>query len=142
MNIRWQGAAPSAGGATFAMAGVVIAFLGWVVLRERRDRPTPVSRFADWLAAKAELPRWVALPASLLLVSLLSCAFGVWWDVPIHRQNGRDEGPLANPSHYPIFLGILGFTHASILSIGLARDPLPRPGPPARARGLSTMDAD
>jgi hypothetical protein len=60
------------------------------------------------------------------VVWLLTAGLGVWWDVPIHMQNGRDCGPLAIPSHYPIFLGILGFTHAGILSMGLARDPLPR----------------
>ncbi|MBO9520688.1 MAG: hypothetical protein J7518_04045 [Nocardioidaceae bacterium] len=124
---------PPAGGAAFheilyagAIAGVVIGFVGWVVLRERLDKPTFVSRFADWCASWSGLPRWVALPSGLLVGSILLAGFGVWWDVPIHMQNGRDPGPLANPSHYPIFLGILGFTHAGILGIGLARDPLPR----------------
>jgi len=124
---------PPAAGAAFSeiliaggMAGVVILFFGWVVLRERADRPTFVSRLADWAAELVKLPRWVALPAALGLGSALLAGWGVWWDVPIHMQNGRDEGPLANPSHYPIFLGILGFCHAGILSMGLARDPLPR----------------
>lgn len=124
---------PPAAGAAFdeiliagAMAGVVILFFGWVILRERMDKPTFVSRFADWVAELVKLPRWVALPAGLGLVSVLCAGWGVWWDVPIHMQNGRDEGPLANPSHYPIFLGILGFCHAGLLSMGLARDPLPR----------------
>lgn len=109
-----------------AIAGVVILFFGWVVLRERAERPTFVSRLADRLADLVKLPRWVALPAALGLGSVALAGWGVWWDVPIHMQNGRDEGPLANPSHYPIFLGILGFCHAGILSMGLARDPLPR----------------
>ncbi|PWN03799.1 hypothetical protein DJ010_06925 [Nocardioides silvaticus] len=124
---------PPAAGAAFdeiaiagAMAGVVILFFGWVILRERAGRPTFVSRLADWSADLVQLPRWVALPSALGLVSVLVAGWGVWWDVPIHMQNGRDEGPLANPSHYPIFLGILGFCHAGLLSMGLARDPLPR----------------
>src|SRR5690348_2939669 len=124
---------PTAGGAGVSevliaagMAGVVILAFGWVVLRERTGHTTWVGRLADKVSEIDGLPRWVGLPMYLLLVSLLAAAFGVWWDVPIHMQNGRDSGPLANPSHYPIFLGILGFTHAGVLSMGLARDRLPR----------------
>jgi hypothetical protein len=124
---------PPAGGAEFgeimiaaAMAAVVMLAFGYVVLRERLGHPTLVGRLADRISELDGLPRWVGLPMYLLLASLLTAAFGVWWDVPIHMQNGRDSGPLANPSHYPIFLGILGFAHAGVLSMGLARDPLPR----------------
>lgn len=126
-------AAPSAGGAEFgeiliaaALVGVVMLAFGWVVLRERTGHATLVGRLADKISTIDGLPRWVGLPMYLLLAALLCAAFGVWWDVPIHMQNGRDEGPLANPSHYFILFGILGFTHAGVLSMGLARDPLPR----------------
>ena len=126
-------ATPPAGGAAFheiliaaGIASVVILFFGWVTLMERTNRPTFVGRLADWAAKISGLPRWVALPIALGLISIASAAWGVWWDVPIHMQRGRDSGPLANPSHYPIFLGILGFCHAGILSMALARDPLPR----------------
>jgi hypothetical protein len=126
-------AAPTAGGAAFdeiliaaAMAAVVMVSVWYVVLRERLGHRTWVGRLADRISEIDGLPRWVGLPMYLLLLSLLAAAFGVWWDVPIHMQNGRDSGPLANPSHYPIFLGILGFAHAGILSMGLAREPLPR----------------
>ncbi len=133
MTIPLAAQPPTAGGAAFseilyagAMAAAVILAFGWVVYRERTGHTTWVGRLADKVSEIDGLPRWVGLPMYLLLVSLLTAAFGVWWDVPIHMQNGRDEGPLANPSHYPIFLGILGFTHAGVLSMGLARDPLPR----------------
>jgi len=126
-------AAPGAGGAAFdeiliasAMAGAVILAFGWVTLRERQGHRTLVGRLADKIAEIDGLPRWAGLPSYLCVISLLCAGFGVWWDVPIHMQNGRDEGPLANPSHYFIFLGILGFLHAGILSMALARDPLPR----------------
>ena len=33
---------------------------------------------------------------------LAAGAFGVFWDIPLHIDDGRDEGPLANPSHYLI----------------------------------------
>ena len=124
---------PTSGGAALSeiliaagMVGAVMLAFGWVVLRERTGHPTLVGRLADRLSEIDGLPRWVGLPMYLLLAALLCAAFGVWWDVPIHMQNGRDQGPLANPSHYFILFGILGFTHAGVLSMGLARDPLPR----------------
>lgn len=125
--------APTAGGAALdevAIAGLMaLAFMlpfAWTTLRERQGHTTLLGRLADAVAKVDGLPRWVGLPLYMATISLLSCGFGVWWDVPIHMQNGRDEGPLANPSHYFIFLGILGFLHAGILSLALARDPLPR----------------
>lgn len=133
MHAPLETAAPTAGGAAFgeiliagALVAVVMLAFGYVVLRERTGHPTLVGRLADRISEIDGLPRWVGLPMYLLLAALLCAAFGVWWDVPIHMQNGRDEGPLANPSHYFILFGILGFTHAGVLSMGLARDPLPR----------------
>lgn len=125
--------APPAGGA--ALDQVLIAFaafaaiyipLGIFLLRERDGKPTVIGRLADRVSAIDGLPRWAGLPSYLALVSLISCAFGVYWDVPIHMQNGRDEGPLANPSHFPIMFGIFFFLAAGVISAGLAKDPLPR----------------
>lgn len=125
--------APPAGGA--ALDQVLIAFaafaaiyipLGIFLLRERDGKSTFIGRLADRVSAVDGLPRWAGLPSYLALVSLISCAFGVYWDVPIHMQNGRDEGPLANPSHFPIMFGIFFFLAAGVISAGLAKDPLPR----------------
>ncbi|HWJ10749.1 MAG TPA: hypothetical protein VNS46_15330 [Nocardioides sp.] len=125
--------APPAGGAAFDQ--VLIAFaafaaiyvpLGIFLLRERDGKSTIIGRLADRVSAVDGLPRWAGLPSYLAILSLISCAFGVYWDVPIHMQNGRDEGPLANPSHFPIMFGIFFFLAAGVISAGLAKDPLPR----------------
>lgn len=126
-------AAPPAGGAALdqvliaaaAFAAIYVP-LGIFLLREREGRPTLLGRLADRVAALDGLPRWAGLPGYLALVSLIACAFGVYWDVPIHMQNGRDEGPLANPSHFPIMFGIFGFLASGVISAGLAKAPLPR----------------
>ena len=124
--------APPAGGA--AVSEIVIAFgmslavlvpVAWFLLRERTGKATVIGRLADWVGAKEGLPRWVALPSYLTIITLLTAGFGVWWDVATHMQRGRDEGPLANPSHYPIFLAILGFFSAGLISMGLAKGRLP-----------------
>jgi hypothetical protein len=125
--------APGAEGAAFGeiliaagLVGAVVLVFGWITLRERTGHTTLVGRLADAIAARDGLPRWAGLPIYMATVSLLTAGIGVWWDVPIHMQDGRDEGPLANPSHYLILFGILGFLHAGILSMALATDPLPR----------------
>lgn len=125
--------APPAGGAALdqvliaaAAFAVIYIPIGIFLMRERDGKSTVIGRLADRVAAIDGLPRWAGLPGYLAVAALLSCAFGVYWDVPIHMQNGRDEGPLANPSHFPIMFGIFFFLAAGVISAGLARDPLPR----------------
>lgn len=118
---------PPAGGAAldevFIALAIAAAFaipVGWFVWRELAGKPTVIGKAADWLAAKEGMPRWVSLPTYGLILALLTAGWGVWWDVPIHMQNGRDEGPLANPSHYPIYLAILAIFFLGIVCATLA----------------------
>lgn len=108
---------------------IVLGFLGptlLMVAAERAGRSTPLGRLADRIAARAKLPRWAGLPSLMLFGSLLSAGIGVYWDVPYHVDLGRDQGPLANPAHYPILFGLLGVFAAGLVSCGLATDQLPR----------------
>ncbi|MGH3434680.1 MAG: hypothetical protein ACRDQB_17780, partial [Thermocrispum sp.] len=126
--------APPSGGA--ALGEIVIALgialavaipVGWFVWRELAGKPTVIGRAADRIAAKEGMPRWVSLPTYGLIAALLTAGWGVWWDVPIHMQNGRDEGPLANPSHYPIYLALLAIFALGIITATLAyKQPLPQ----------------
>ena len=63
------------------------------------------------------------------VLGALSGAVGLYWDVSYHISLGRDEGPLANPSHYLIFLGLVAIFAG-------ARSPSrsPGPAPPAYPR--------
>jgi hypothetical protein len=129
--------APSAGGAaigqiviaTVMVSGILgaIAFFLW---RHRSGRSTFLARIADRLGTILGLPYWVALPSLVLVASLLSAVFGVYWDVSIHIDEGRDDGPLANLAHYPILFGLIGCLAAGWLAIALPR-PGERPGPAA-----------
>jgi hypothetical protein len=65
------------------------------------------------------LPGWSSVPAGVALVAFASAGFGVWWDIALHIDQGRDSGPLANPAHYFILAGIYGFTAAGLLSLVL-----------------------
>jgi hypothetical protein len=44
----------------------------------------------------------------------------MYWDISLHIDNGRDDGPLANPAHYLILVGLYGTLIAGALSMALA----------------------
>lgn len=110
------------------VTGVVGAvYLGLAVLlwRERSGHQTLVGRFASYVGRLDGVPRWAALSPYLQIVSLLAAAFGVWWDIAVHIDNGRDTGPFGTPAHYPIFFAILGIVVSGVIPIALAGTPLP-----------------
>ena len=61
----------------------------------------------------------------------------MYWDISLHIDNGRDPGPLANPAHYLILVGLYGALARRRADDGaLARsDREPRPCTSARAGG-------
>ncbi|MCW4352423.1 ABC transporter permease [Hoyosella sp. YIM 151337] len=127
-----QESLPGAGGAALDQILIVLVAnaviftpLVWFVIRERSGHRTTIGRAADWVAKKESMPRWFSLPIYLMIASLLSAGFGVAWDIPIHMQDGRDEGPLANPAHYFIYFGIVGFFVAGVISMTLVSRRLP-----------------
>src|SRR5919107_4268166 len=106
-------------GAT-AAAGVATALIAILIAGHRSGR-------IDWLARGARaserltgLPGWAALPLMLLNVSLLTAVLGMYWDISLHIDNGRDPGPLANPAPYLILIGLYGVLVAGVLSMALA----------------------
>src|SRR4051794_30756016 len=74
------------------------------------------------------MPGWVSLPAGLATVSLLTAVFGMYWDISLHIDNGRDPGPLANPAHYFILVGLFGVLASGVLSIALTGPDKPSKG--------------
>ena len=80
----------------------------WVGYALSQHRMSWLARFADWLGAKFNRPSWVALPVLVFTTSIICALFGFIWDVSWHIGNGRDPGPLANPAHYFIIIGLFG----------------------------------
>jgi hypothetical protein len=50
---------------------------------------------------------------------------GMYWDISLHIDNGRDAGPLANPAHYLILAGLFGVFAAGCVAVGLPRGERP-----------------
>jgi hypothetical protein len=80
------------------------------------------------MGQKFDRPSWVALPVPVFTTSIICALFGFIWDVSWHIGNGRDPGPLANPAHYFIVIGLFGIFLAGMLAVVL---PYEKPGPAA-----------
>jgi hypothetical protein len=120
-------AAPAGGAATGEAIGATVGALVitvamlWVVSGHRSGRLPQVGRLAASAERSSGLPGWSSLPLALVYGALLVAAFGMYWDISIHIDEGRDPGPLANPAHYFILAGLFGIFFAGLLSVSLPR---------------------
>ncbi len=122
-----QAAAEPAGGAAVgeivlatAMAGVATAVLGGLGYAHRTGRSTVLARISTVAERHTGLPAWAAIPGALAEAALLVAVLGMYWDIALHIDDGRDAGPLANPAHYLILAGLFGIFAAGFLAIVLA----------------------
>jgi len=115
-----------AGGA--AMGEVILASSAALVLTvallvfglgHRTGRVKLLGRLSDVAERRSGLPGWVGLPSAIAGVSLLTAVIGMYWDIALHIDVGRDEGPLANPAHYFILVGLFGIFTAGFVAIVL-----------------------
>ncbi|CRK60367.1 hypothetical protein [Alloactinosynnema sp. L-07] len=153
MPLAHPASPPPAGGAPvdqilIALGMFLVVFIPLLVfvVRERTGKATVLGRLADHSERLTGLPRWAPIPLVVAFASGISALVGVYWDVPIHMELGRDEGPLANPSHYPIYFGLVGIMFSGVISGALATRDLPakalRIGPDIRVpRGSVLMFA-
>ncbi|MFE9575546.1 hypothetical protein ACFYO1_04110 [Nocardia sp. NPDC006044] len=112
-----------------AAAIVIAAFLFWLAYLHRTRRITWLQNTADRLGQWGNRPGWVALPLALFITTILTALFGFIWDVSLHIGKGRDPGPLANPAHYFILIGLFFLFIAGMLAVILPLDE--KPGPAA-----------
>jgi hypothetical protein len=85
----------------------------------RAGRTDLLRRAAGWAARRTGLPTWSALPSLLVALSLVTALFGMYWDIALHIDDGRDAGPLANPAHYFILIGLFGIFASGLIAIAL-----------------------
>jgi hypothetical protein len=109
------------GATTAALVATAVVLTLGIAHRSGRTRILKVA--AEHSAKISGLPAWAALPVGFASVSLLIALFGMYWDISLHIDQGRDPGPLANPAHYFILIGLFGIFVAGFLAIVL-----PEPG--------------
>ncbi len=132
-------AASSAGGASARDLGIAGAISGFAIivllmggLGHRSEMVTTLTWFEGFSERVSGQPAWASLPCGLAIISLLTAVFGLYWDVSLHIDSGRDAGVFSNPSHYFILGGLYGIFAAGWFAICLSReDRADRPGPTA-----------
>jgi hypothetical protein len=129
-------AAAPAGGAAIdqvviatTAASAVSALLLWLCVGHRSGRSAWLERAGERARHLTGLPPWAALPSAVATVSLLVALLGMYWDIALHIDQGRDAGPLANPAHYLILAGLYGVFSAGVLAIAMPRGERPGPAP-------------
>jgi hypothetical protein len=110
------------GEAIGATAGALVAtaLVAYLIAGHRSGRIKLLARVASWAERHTALPAWASVPSMLLGISLLVAVLGMYWDISLHIDNGRDPGPLANPAHYLILVGLYGVLVAGVMSMALA----------------------
>jgi hypothetical protein len=104
------------------VAGLLTAAALLLGATHRSGRVTLLTRVAGLAERVMPVPGWAALPVIVTLGSLGIAAFGFFWDVATHIDDGRDAGPFANVAHYPILLGLGGVALAGFLACVLGAD--------------------
>ncbi|MCW3002555.1 MAG: hypothetical protein JWQ20_1853, partial [Conexibacter sp.] len=111
-------------------AGLTTAVLLALIMRHRSGRSTLLTRAGTLSARTLGMEPWAALPFVIGTVALAAGAFGVFWDISLHIDVGRDPGPLANPAHYFILFALYGVFAAGLVSCAL-HERAERPSPVA-----------
>lgn len=119
-------ASPPAGGASaedlaigigmISIASVVVVAVG---LGHRSGKIGILGWFERFAERVSGQPGWASMPCGLAILSLFSALFGVYWDVALHLDIGRDEGPFGTPAHYFILAGLFGLVMAGFFAIVL-----------------------
>src|SRR5215204_3237786 len=119
-------APPPAGGAELsqvviatAAATLITALMLYVGFGHRSGRVAVLGRLAGFSERVARVPGWSALPASVATGALIIALIGMYWDISLHIDDGRDPGPLANPAHYFILVGLFGIFMAGFIAMVL-----------------------
>jgi hypothetical protein len=121
------GARPAGGADTaevvLATAGSLAVAVAMVVVLagHRSGRLRGLARLAAFAERRSGIPGWASLPLAIAFGSLLTAALGMYWDISIHIDEGRDPGPLANAAHYLILIGLFGIVFAGATSLALPR---------------------
>ncbi len=107
-----------------ATAGALVAtsLLFALGFGHRAGRTQLLDRWSAFAGRVGHLPPWVALPSALGTASLITALLGMYWDISLHIDNGRDAGPLANPAHYLILFGLFGIFAAGFLSMAIPKE--------------------
>jgi hypothetical protein len=130
---------PGAGGASARELGIAGGIAGFAIivlllggLGHRAGLIPTLGWFERFAERVSGQPAWASLPCGLAIISLISAVFGLYWDVSLHIDRGRDTSVWGNPGHFFILGGLYGIFASGFFAICLGREErADRPGPTA-----------
>ena len=131
MTLAQTGSEPAGGAAlgeiALATGGAIALTVALLVLGmgHRSGRVPLLGRWAKFAERVSGLPGWATLPSGIATVSLVTAVVGMYWDISLHIDVGRDPGPLANPAHYLILAGLFGIFSAGFIAVVLPKGSTP-----------------
>ncbi len=126
------------GGGISAVTFVLLAF----IIAYRRGGAPRFRRFEGRVEQALGIPGWAAIPGIGGIACALLTIWGATWDIGLHIDVGRDEGPLGTAAHYPLLFGLIGMFLMGVLSVGLAPRKASRSSSVAfHLRGVGTVPA-
>ena len=103
------------GGATTLLTVLTL----WLVTAYRRGGAPALRRLERGTERAIGVPGWAALPGVAAVVCATVIIIGATWDIGLHIDLGRDEGPLGTTAHYPLMLGLFGAFLMGVLAVGM-----------------------
>ncbi|MDO9409561.1 hypothetical protein [Patulibacter sp.] len=124
-----------------ATTGVTLLML-LLIARYRAGGAKPLRALSALAERTIGIPGWAAVPGISTVAFATIIILGATWDIGLHIDVGRDEGPLGTTAHYPLLVGLFGVFQMGLLAIGMAPKNPARSSPVAlRIRGLWPLPA-
>jgi len=126
------------GGATTLLTVLTL----WLVTAYRRGGAPALRRLERGTERAIGVPGWAALPGVAAVVCATVIIIGATWDIGLHIDLGRDEGPLGTTAHYPLLLGLFGAFLMGVLAVGMTpADPRRSSSVAFQVRGVGAVPA-
>ena len=101
-------------------SNVLMALTVAAIISYRRGGAPRLRRLEASAERLVGIPGWAALPGIAAIAAALVTIWGATWDIGLHIDVGRDEGPLGTAAHYPLLIGLLSMFLIGLLAIGMA----------------------
>jgi hypothetical protein len=124
-----------------ATTGVTLLML-LLIARYRAGKAKPLRALSALSERVLGIPGWSAVPGLATVGFATIIILGATWDIGLHIDVGRDEGPLGTTAHYPLLVGLFGVFQMGLLAVGMAPKNPARSSPVAlRIKGLWPLPA-
>lgn len=104
---------------------VTVALLALIV-SYRAGRGRPLRALEAFVGRFIHVPGWAAIPSLGAIIAAVVTFMGAIWDISVHIDQGRDNGPFGTLAHYPLLFGLVATYLMGVLAVGMA----PRRGEP------------